>query len=279
MKKIFLLLPLFFLACSAESDRSLVELEAILQEESLFDLEAGEKRFYEVVNNEGAKFYFQYNSEEIFDEGTFELADCSGVYGFDLEEDLTSKTHFKRDLSKINSSANGFFYFVITDDTVSGSCRDRVRGISESFSDKREYYSEEFGFAVGVLEDWETAYLPGGRGLRMTKNFNTYDETIRDWADIVINIDVSVNENVQRWKDIYEMVGDRYRGFTISFVDGEFGEGVVVDEGLGDFAAKHYFIFDSKAELIYEINLRGKSQFVVDYYDDFSDLVDSLKIK
>lgn len=277
MKKILLLLSMFVLTACLNSGGYVA---------------VNGTEFYELTDA-GESFFFNYPSggevSELDGLYLMNYRDCSVNFGRGLNYQVQQGESF--DIK--TREDNGIFYqawykdgllvryggevgvhkFWLSDfETGVSGCLNVLETMTESITDKPYYNNTKFGYRVEVLSDFDVEYLSGEAGVIMRKNVTAEGEE-GEVIPYVVEITVSAEENMQEYRNLADFIAEKYSGYSAEFVSHGGNAGVLIDEGSGDDAVRHYFMMDEDAVNIYEAVLKVPSVYYSSHKGGFDQFI------
>jgi len=182
---------------------------------------------------------------------------------------------------------NYVFWIYDNGDDVS-DCTDILDKMINSFTDKSVYQNDKFSFSVKILADYKIEYLLNGNGVLMKKWIDK-EQLEKEGIDkkalrrlnmpniegYKIELIAKAYANVEGYKDLADMINQKYSGFTTEFGTYNNINGVFIDEGADGVALRHFFVFSEDSKNIYELTLEVPRAFFSRNKDVFEELLSS----
>lgn len=140
------------------------------------------------------------------------------------------------------------------------------------------YINERFGFRFIPLKDYDFFDMPSAEGAVMTKRISGVDWIVEDKDGnrfpYTVEIKVMGEENVLEYEDLADMVGSKYRGFSMEGYEDEDVSAIFVNEGSAGDAIRHFFFM--KNDVIYEAQLKLPSFYFDKHKEEFDAFVKTI---
>lgn len=161
---------------------------------------------------------------------------------------------------------------------VSGN--EQKTGISD-LQDSFAYKNDKYSFGIKAFpKDFAITYMPDNTGLAMKKfvkmdpkkNFKNPD------FDYSVQIYILPSDNIQEYKDLNDLIGKKFHGYTYRFVDYGTISGFFVDDGVYIDANPHFFAMNKSNSVIYQVDMKLPSRYYPAQQESFEYLVKNLQI-
>ncbi|MBI5753885.1 hypothetical protein HZA40_01955 [Candidatus Peregrinibacteria bacterium] len=143
------------------------------------------------------------------------------------------------------------------------------------------YKNDKYSFALKTFpKDFEVNYLPDNTGISFKKFVKMDPKKNYKNPDFNYNVDIYIlpTENTQNYKDLNDMIGKKYQGYSFRFVDYGGISGYFVDDGVYTNATPHFFAMNKGASVIYQVDMKLPSRYYPAQKEAFEALVKSLMI-
>jgi hypothetical protein len=254
-----------------------------------------EVEFYQIkpLNEADPSYYFQYPKrakvEFSGENGTLIYNECKVFFGKNLnviksedydvirEKDKNigfESWFFENALVLYSALLNdyGYYFWLYDEEKDVSSCMDMVDFIVYSFTNKPFYINEKYSYRVNLLSDYKLDYLANESGILQKKWIEEPNEknVVEGYK---VEIVLSAEENLLDKADVYEVVKERYSGYSMEF----FGDGVFVDEMILDNSISHYFVMSSDKNVILEANITVPKKKYSLYKESFNEFVSTIE--
>ncbi len=160
-----------------------------------------------------------------------------------------------------------------------GEIGDKEGEISVSEKDSKKISLEEnFGFNLEVFSEYKREYLPNKEGILLKKwdeeGICKNEEGDEYKCGYKIEVSLYGIENLMNYSDVYSFINEKYGDYSVGFL----GEGVFVNEGIGEDAFRHYFIMSKNSDMILDSCLKLKSNYYSKYQEEFDEFVGTIKV-
>lgn len=178
------------------------------------------------------------------------------------------------DMVGFSDKGVGFWLYSNKQDVT--PCMETFNFMVASFTDEPRYKNDKFSFSVKIPEQYKLIELPSGDGLILKKSLQTEDPKLPTYD---VKITFMAFDNLKKYQNIADYVGEKYPGYTVRFKDfGEFS-GFFVDEStnMTGMAISHFFTLGKSKEAIFQADLELPSKVYNKHGAGFEGLVASLK--
>jgi hypothetical protein len=136
------------------------------------------------------------------------------------------------------------------------------------------YVNEKYSYELPLLEDFEIERLADWEGVKFMKwdKYEIEEDHEMITHDYKVEIGSRIVMNYKEYEELTEFVMGEYSGFTYEFV----GDGVFVNEGVGEDSLKHYFVLEDGN--IHELYLRILSRNYPLYEEIFNAFVGEFRL-